>query len=294
MKYLLLSPGKNSARASRVFYARKVQGFTLVELLVAVAIMTMILAIFSQMLGSVSTIWSQVKGGVDNYTAARGILDDLQVDLSRAVIRRDLGAFCDKDGSPGLSFYTERAGLDAPTTDRQLQLVSYSVQSTMSGSSNTTMTLQRSALQIAWDNASALSFGTTNALPETDSPSANEESAAQGILGLTVKFINADGSLNNTFTYGSSQAVTVSLAVVAGRTNQQLSAAQKMTLETLFTNKATSASSTVSVESLWNELLDDHSSWTNYPVGTAGNIHVFSRTYWLPVQGATLPVQGAD
>jgi prepilin-type N-terminal cleavage/methylation domain-containing protein len=286
MRYLLPSPGKDSLCAPRMSWVRGRRAFTLVELLVAVAVMTLILAMFSQMLGSVSNIWAQVKGGVDNYTAARGILDSLQVDLSRAVIRRDLGAFCDSGGNSQLAFYTERAGLDAPATDRQLQLVSYSVQPIVSGSSNTTMTLQRSALQIAWTDATSLSFGTTNALPQLGNPATDDENAAQGILAMAVNFHNVDGSFSSTFTFGNSQAVTVSLVVLSGRANQLLSASQKTGLETKFTNAAANASSSASVESLWNQVLDDTGSWQGYPQGTAGDIHVFSRTYWLPVQGA--------
>ncbi len=251
--------------------------------MVAVSVMTLILTMFSQMLGSVSTIWMQVKGGIDNYSQARAVLNSLQSDLSRAVLRPDLGAFCNADGSAAqLAFYTERPGLDAPATSRQLQLVSYVLQPS---TSTTTMALQRSALQIAWTDAGSLSFGTTTSLTQLTNGSLDGETAAQGMLGLAVNFLNADGSLSSSYSFGTSKAVVVSLAVIADQTSQRLSVSQKTSLQKKFSDVAITASQQNSVESLWSGVLNDTTFWKDYPTGGPADIRAFSRTYWLPVQG---------
>jgi hypothetical protein len=259
------------------------RAFTLVELLGALAVTTLMLAMFSQITGSASAIWSQVKGGVDNFSQARSILDGLQVDLSKAVIRSDLAAFPGNGGTPQLAFYTERAGLDAPSTDRQLQLVSYALQPS---TASTTMVLQRSVQQIAWTDSSSISFGNSSTLPGLGGASMDSEEAAQGVLALALDFVAGDGSLSTSFTFGNCQATTVSLAVIADQTNSHLTAAQRSALETKFQSVAATASSTASVESLWQGVLNDASFWQGYPKGAAGDVRIFSRTYWLPVEGA--------
>jgi len=284
MKFSPRYPGRNLRHGVAFAAFRGTAAFTLSELLVALAVMTMMLTMFTQIIGSSSAIWAEVKGSVDNYAEARDFLDGLQVDLSKAVIRRDLGAFSDTSGNPNLAFYTERAGVDAPATDRQLQLVSYALQSS---TLTTTMVLQRSVEQISWSDAGSLSFGTSNSLPKLGSSTTDSENTVQGILAFSITFLNADGTLATTFSVGASRAVTVSMVVLADRTQKRLSTAQKTTLENKFKTVASNANTLNSVESLWqSQIVDSSSFWQGYPLGTASDIRIASRTYYLPVEGA--------
>jgi type II secretory pathway pseudopilin PulG len=79
--------------------------FTLVEILVAVAVMSLILLILAQMTGTVNQAWQAGVGRVDNFTKARAILDLAASDVQHAVIRNDYPIFQSEGAQNNLGVY---------------------------------------------------------------------------------------------------------------------------------------------------------------------------------------------
>ena len=99
-------------------------GFTLVELLVAIAVLTIILFFLGSAIGFVSQTWSAGVGTTDNYQKARTILSTLDRDIQLMVFRPDVAAFQDANNNPVFAFYTNAEG--APGGDnRTASLVQY-------------------------------------------------------------------------------------------------------------------------------------------------------------------------
>src|ERR1700729_994371 len=89
------------------------RGFTLIEMLVSVSIISFMLVMMAQMTGLAEQAWRLEQNRIDNFTKARAMLDLITDDLQRAVFRGDLPAFGTGDPSAtptvtsnGLYYYT--------------------------------------------------------------------------------------------------------------------------------------------------------------------------------------------
>jgi prepilin-type N-terminal cleavage/methylation domain-containing protein len=131
--------------------------FTLVEILVALAIFSVVLVILGSMLTFAGSIYKDGHGRVENFTKSRAMLDLIAGDLQNGVFRPDLPAFGTGsqygttngmtalfNAGPTNAFYTRRAGVGANV--RPLSLVVYSLTAT-------TATLQRSDYAVPWTPA---------------------------------------------------------------------------------------------------------------------------------------------
>ncbi len=79
------TPGHRFPHAGR----REARGFTVIELLVAVAITAAMSAIMLAMTTNIMSSWTRASGSLSAQTQARTALDYLQRDLERAIFRRD-------------------------------------------------------------------------------------------------------------------------------------------------------------------------------------------------------------
>lgn len=85
-------------------------GFTLVELLVAMGVLLLMLVLFTQAVGGISNAWRGAQQRMDNHTKARALLARLQTDIDSMVLRPDLAAF--PSAGQEFGFFTLKRGVD--------------------------------------------------------------------------------------------------------------------------------------------------------------------------------------
>jgi type II secretory pathway component PulJ len=246
-------------KASRVSRS----GFTILEFLVAFAVLALMTVLLAQILSSSSQSWLGGQSRVNNFTKARSMLDLMARDVQAGIFRDDLGAF----DSGNLAFYTRRPGVSTNAV-RDVSLVRYAL--------DTNSVLQRSDLAIAWTNAAQdVSFGTT-ALTELGR--VTDRDASPGTLGFRVLFLQDDGSLTAAFDPAKTRALTLGLAVVDDRTLAKLSDSQRTALRG---GLAAAVSGTNSLSADWNTYLAGL-NWASYPADLGRGIKVFERYVLLP------------
>ena len=86
----------------------KRNAFTLVEMLVAIAVLALVTVLIADMMGSVSSAWNRSREKMDNFGKGRALLNLLQQELQNAVLREDLPVFPGGD----FAFYTRRMSQD--------------------------------------------------------------------------------------------------------------------------------------------------------------------------------------
>jgi hypothetical protein len=268
------------------------RSFTLVEMLVAIAITGLILVAMFTMISLADSVWRQGIGRVDNFTRARAMLDLITGDLEGGVFRPDLpafGTFCTGDtvitangrsvlqNSSAVStnaFYTRRAGVGASVRD--LSLVIYSLNGTANAA------LNRSYLSVPWTPtgsswASVLPFQTSQ--PNTSAATAMD--TAEGVVGFELLFLRSDGSLTNAYSgYQASNPVVglvVGLAVVDTPTLQFLNAQNK--LSTLEAGMATAITGTNSPKSEWDVAMTS-TFYQSYPESMRSGLKTFERSVY--------------
>ena len=244
---------------------RRSFGFTLVEVMAAIVVLTLLTAILGQLLGTMSRTWQDGQRRVNNFTKARSMLELIGRDLQMGVFRSDLAAF--PNGQ--IAFYVLRPGIPANSAEdvRTVSLVQYAVET---GSSDSV--LQRQDFAIDWAaSATAISFGNSATLPRLSGAVARD--TASGVVGFKIFFVKTDGTL--TATYSSSvQAASVALAVIDDKTLMQMSQSQVSALRTALNAKADGSRNTMA---LWNDYLKSGIDWSAYPKNLAVGLKLFER-----------------
>ncbi len=237
-------------------------GFSLIELLVAVAVLALMTLMLGQLFSTVNTTWLGGQARVDNFSKSRVLLDLLSEDLRKGVYRSDLCSFPNSQ----IALYTQRAGFSKGATNlRDVSLVAYSLQSDT--------TLQRADYAVTFANPSGVTFGNTNSLPETANAIARD--TVSGVLGFQVLFLGTNGSLTSTYDAANGlRGFAVGLAVVDQRTLDKLSADQISKLQSDFRSQV---SGTNSIRADWQHYLNSQVSWDNYPRDLASGLKIFER-----------------
>jgi len=255
------------------------RGFTLVEMLVSVTILSFMMIMMAKITGLVEMTWHQAQNRIDNYTKARSMLDLISSDLQRAVFRGDLPIFgkgptsTPAITSSGLyyftatafttAFYTRLPGTSGTSTPvRDVSLVSYTLIPT---TDEDKMVLQRSALSVPWTSGTNLSFQ-SDITPLLSNSNAVASEVAPGVVGFRLVFRRADGSLidQSAYTgYNSANpviAVNAGLAVINRQCLTVLSSPQITELAAVFS----SGTMTNGVKTTWDQQLNN-SFYASYP-----------------------------
>ena len=193
------------------------KGFTLLELLVALAVLSMVVMLLLQTISSTSKASGSTKRHLDMDAEARSIFDRVQADIDSMVIRQDIDALflgLPQDGTAGgdhndqFYFYSQTPGYAARTNGlSSVSMVGYAV---------TNQQLARLGMAKSWDdlpfltpNVSVTGFDPTN-LPQCLGSAANYwhvigPSVFRMEIGLMMKgaTTNADGSVNYSNSYAS-------------------------------------------------------------------------------------------
>jgi prepilin-type N-terminal cleavage/methylation domain-containing protein len=273
----------------------KAKGFTLVELLVAVTITSIILFSLAQAIGFVSQLWLNGVGAVDNLTKARDIMAAMNRDVQMMVLRPDTAAFVDKNGNPAFAFYSNVQSSGADT--RTVSLVEYTIPT---GS----QTLQRLTYGMNYSNAVTPMVSTPaptvmSQLTTGSGGNMTPENMATGVLLFQYQFVNGSGtiltgastSVNPTFTYdyinprdpANPRAIIVSLLVLDNQ--GYLIASQNPAIMTsllnLFNSALPAAGQTYGYS--WNQVLNGGTFGPNLPTPIRSGVRVFQHYIPLPV-----------
>ncbi len=271
---------------------RGTPAFTLVEVLVAIAVLSFLLLILARMMGMVSGAYRQGNNRIDNFTKSRAMLDLIAGDLQKGVYRPDLPAFgtgsqwVTNNGISSLTntastnaFFTRRAGIGSNVRD--LSLVIYTLDI------STNAVLQRSDYAIPW----AAPTSWTNSIPFSTSMDAlldktTSRQVAEGVVAFGLAFQRQDGSLTNAYSgYNATNpvvAIGIGLAVVDLQTEQSLGMANlakiSSSLATIF---STSIINTNGIKAGWDKAMTN-GFFADYPKALGGGLKTFER--WVPCQ----------
>lgn len=223
-------------------------GFTLIEVLVALAVFMLIATLLVQMSDSTMRVTNHSQRRIEVDSDARQALSQISADVSRAIVRSDLPWRIEKSsGNDSIAFF---AHADAYTPGRGISKVGFRVDDHV---------LQRGAEATSWDSndATALPFTASDlsAVPgeylEIDD--SNFESLNQNVFRLEIAFLTADGrivrdtsgngskSLGNVINFAFSPraepkdvytAIIVAVAAIDNRARERMSDAEFANLTT--------------------------------------------------------------
>ena len=187
------------------------KGFSLVELLVALTVLSIMVIALATAMGYVSRLWLSGTGAMDNFTKGRLVLNLLDRDIQMMVLRRDMAAFVDENGSSACAFYTNVQGDSTanPTNTRALSVVKYLL-ATGSTTPSTPATLLRVNYGMNFSSASPVSplilasNSATGSLTQLLTGTTTTDTVFTGIVRFQIQFIDGSGTiLTPPYTYSS-------------------------------------------------------------------------------------------
>jgi prepilin-type N-terminal cleavage/methylation domain-containing protein len=292
------------------------RGFTLVEMLVAMAILSFMMVMMARFTSMAEQIWRLEQDRIDNFTKARSMLDLITDDLQRAVIRGDLPIF--ETGAPAATptltgsglyyfpatsstsagasvfataFYTMLPGASGTSTPvRDVSLVSYVL--SLSATTQDKIILQRSDLSVPWTSGSNICFQSNMApLLQSGVQSAQIE-VAPGVVGFCLAFRRADGTLVDPAQSGPNQytgynatnpvvAVDVGLAVIGKGTLELLSTSQIQDIQSrLATGIVANENNGIlraGIKTTWDQQVLNTAFFSAYPRDLGQGLRTFER-----------------
>jgi type II secretory pathway pseudopilin PulG len=261
-------------------------GFSLVEMMVALCVVSLLVVMFANVLGLMSSSWVNGRAKVNDFTKARAMLDLMEHDIQYGLFRPDLPAFPPLGiNASSLEFYTLRPGISASgsgsTAERDISLVQYGISSGTSGA-GVTSTLQRYDFAVNWsDNpSSTVPFGNSSSFTVSPTP----RDTAPGVIALKTLFIQSDGTMSTTYASVSSKyptrCIAFAIAVTSDQTLMRMTSAQLASLQNALNAAATG---THSIKADWEAYLNGSSmDWTHYPKSLGTDLKTFERYVLLP------------
>lgn len=256
-------------------------GFTLVELMVAMTIAIVLVALLGDLVGGVCSTWLRSRETMDNFSTARALVNALDRDLRSAVIRQDLAAFPGREKS--LAFYARQFGQDeASDSMRALTFVKVSLEQ-RAGISTLVRTDEPFDFEKSgptWIDAAAES----GAPPSTKPVS---RTMAGGVYAFCYRFVQRDGSESATYhdevSDQPTRAVRVSLAILNERADALLrQASRDGELRSLLAT--TAAAAVGGAGGAWEKLISA-GSIAVYPKPVAEGLRFYERVVPLTPSG---------
>ncbi len=275
---------------------RKPRSFTLIEMLVTIAIFSFMIVAMAKMFGLISNVWEQGAGRIDGLTKGRVALDLVTDDIQRGIFRSDIPSFLNNaqsvstnggsyfiNGTFTNAFYTRAPGADSGVSVRDVSLVSYALNST--NQPNDKISLQRANLPVPWPSSggSQISFGSDSTFMTLLSQATAQE-VAPCVVGFQILFRRQDGSVilgssytGEDFTHGPVIAIGVSIALISNQAISEMSPSQV----TNFTGQIAAVPITTSAKFAWDQGIGP-TIFNQYPKNLASSFVTFER--WVVCQ----------
>jgi hypothetical protein len=272
------------------------RSFTLVEMLVAIAILSLMIMAMAQMFGLISNVWQQGSSRIEVFTKGRAALDLITEDIQRGIFRSDIPSFLSSaqsvstnggsyfiNGTFTNAFYTRAPGVDNGISVRDVSLISYALNST--NQANDKMSLQRAELPVPWTSSgnSQISFGSDSTFMTLLSQATPQE-AAPCVVGFQILFRRQDGSIilsssytGEDFTHGPVIAIGVGIAMVSNQAASEMSSSQVAN----FAGQIGAVPITTSAKSAWDAGIGP-AIFNQYPKNLASSFVTFER--WVVCQ----------
>ena len=277
---------------------KRVAAFTMVELLVSMAILVLLIVAVSQMVNSTSAVISLNRTHMDADNQARLVFDRLAADLGKIVNRTDIDYFFAKEsGNDRMFFYSEApaffSGTNASTDADSVGLIGYRV--------NSSFQLERLGKQLSWTGSpSATTPGSTvflsfpvagSRLNEVWSGVTNAASTdpdyhliSESVCRMEFCFQKANGECTDgspiVRSISEYSAIIVALVVLDSRSRQLASAS---TVAAAFTDPSPaelSGTTPTLMASKWNAQLK--AGMAGIPSAVSSQIRIYQRHFYLP------------
>ncbi|CAN5720255.1 hypothetical protein BH09VER1_BH09VER1_34630 [soil metagenome] len=278
-------------------------GFTIIELLVSIAVLILVILMVAQIVQSGTAVISGSRKNLGADAQAREVFGRLALDLAQMPKRADLDAiFSDQSGNKKFFFYSESAGFAASTNNLgTLSLVGYRI--------GTNAGLERLGKGLPWSGSGGAAFLTyptatsTNAVAEStlpgawasvvgsapayDGSDADYHSLAPSVFRLEYCFQKKDGSYtltrDSTLGFRDLASIVITLAVLDGDTRKiapnlsQLAAA-------LPSPTASELTGNVLPAELWQNIVNNSAAFAasaQIPQAAAARVKIYQRAFPL-------------
>lgn len=246
-------------------------GFTLIEILVSVAVLALVLVLLMQVVGSVLNTYTGSRARAESTSTGRALLDAIARDIQGAYLRADLPAFPEDGSDRRLAFYTAQAGLTSdPAPVRDVSYVDYFLNDEPDEAE-----LMRADVGMTWDEVDKLVFGSMAI------PASTTRKLSDGVLAFNYRFILKNREITpNPPDLASITAVRVSLAVTDPQTLSVLRSTNTLGNLKTALEGATAADDLLSARAAWENWLRS-SAAAGYDGRVLGGIAFFERV--IPV-----------
>jgi len=244
---------------------RNNRAFTLIEMLVAMAVLALLALFITQLIDVSSIHMSASSRKLDGLAGARFALDRLGSDLAAMVQRSDVGQnFQKQAGNDTLAFYSE---VDAYSGTRRLAAVAYRIQET---NTDHPYQLERGVLERDWGDNFPTAAPSVNAL--------DYDVLAEGVLRMEFGYLTKKGQLVSNQTILNSKdvsAVVVAVAVLDSGSRKMLTDTQIKALATALSDPLTPGSN--DLISGWESALAS----SGLAPQAVQNVRFFQRYYYV-------------
>jgi len=184
----------------------KTNAFTLLEMLVAMAVLALLAVIIAQMISSSSDVISRSRKDLDSAGQARMILDRFGMDMASRIARDDLpDNFSKADGNDSIEFYGE---VPSYQEGRKVARIGYRVQEDQAGRE---YQVERGVSGFDWSGAAGLEMGAATFQSPLDS---DYEVLADAVFRMEFCYLRkSDGALTNVRPARKSDIAAVVVAV---------------------------------------------------------------------------------
>lgn len=287
--------------------AAGITGFTLIEVLVATAVLALLVLLIASILQSGSIVISGSRKHLGADAEAREVFSQFGMDLARKPRRADLDVLLSASNS-ALFFYSEAPGFQSGSDTRQfnkLSLVGYRV--------NEDAQLERLGKGLTWDSPPFLTYSvqppTTNSVPlaastipgvwgqtvgsapvYADGTDANYHLLAKGVFRLFYCFRKPDGSLILEPTpdptrgkFADTSTLILTLAVLDEESRRPLSDTSKLATALPAPTQSDLTAGRLPAE-IWQAAVNNNAQFAadaGIPAATAARVRIYQRSFPL-------------
>lgn len=267
------------------FQSRKNRGFTLMELMVTMAILTVILTMALQVTDSTRTSIRVSEAKSMNDAAARKVFDQMKMDFSQMMVREDARIeFETQDGNDEFAFLAHSRGLTSGSSagERMASLVSYQ----LTYDSVRGFELMRGTLGHDFASASTDSLNLNPDRLFQTIPADNLQALSKNILRLEVEYLvqGVSSITRETVPPKTSEnlkGVIVTLVTLDDRGRRTVGVNRLQTLASKFPDAPGSGADTLK---RWSTIRDEmaKSGFSGLPKDSLQSVRCYQRTFLTP------------